>query len=128
MWTCPDCGRTFKRTNQSHYCGKPPVSVDEYISRQKKEIQPLLLELRDIIRNAEPQAKESIAWSTPAWKKEGKTLRISVNRNYIGIYVPEDIISSFSERLETGKGVIKLKTDEELPVFLITEVVQQYFA
>ena len=34
MWTCPKCGREFKRTNQSHYCGKAPESVDEYIELQ----------------------------------------------------------------------------------------------
>lgn len=39
MWTCPKCGREFKRTNQSHYCGKAPESVDEYIELrfQKRE-------------------------------------------------------------------------------------------
>lgn len=30
MWICPKCGREFKRTNQGHYCGKAPESVDEY--------------------------------------------------------------------------------------------------
>ena len=22
MWKCPKCGRTFKNTNQEHYCGE----------------------------------------------------------------------------------------------------------
>ena len=39
MWTCPNCGREFKRTNQSHYCGKAPASIDEYILRQENDIQ-----------------------------------------------------------------------------------------
>ena len=25
MWTCPKCGRTFKKREQDHYCGKAPV-------------------------------------------------------------------------------------------------------
>ncbi len=29
MWTCPKCGRTFQRQEQSHYCGKAPETVDE---------------------------------------------------------------------------------------------------
>ena len=32
MWTCPKCGRTFRRTDQDHYCGQAPASVDEYIA------------------------------------------------------------------------------------------------
>ena len=31
MWTCPECGRTFKKQNQSHYCGKAPETVEDYI-------------------------------------------------------------------------------------------------
>lgn len=34
MWICPKCGRKFKRTNQGHYCGKAPESIDEYIELQ----------------------------------------------------------------------------------------------
>lgn len=34
MWTCPKCGRTFKRQEQSHYCGKAPETMDEYIVAQ----------------------------------------------------------------------------------------------
>lgn len=37
MWTCPKCGREFKRTNQGHYCGKVPENVDEYIELQITE-------------------------------------------------------------------------------------------
>ena len=37
MWTCPKCGRTFKRQEQSHYCGKAPETVEEYIAEQPEE-------------------------------------------------------------------------------------------
>lgn len=32
MWVCPKCKREFKRVNQSHYCGKAPETVNEYIA------------------------------------------------------------------------------------------------
>ncbi len=32
MWVCPKCGRAFKNTEQSHYCGKPPATIEEYIA------------------------------------------------------------------------------------------------
>ena len=36
MWECPKCGRKFKNTNQSHYCGTAPQSIEEYIAQQPK--------------------------------------------------------------------------------------------
>ena len=38
MWTCPKCGREFKKTNQDHYCGKAPETVDEYIAMQTPQL------------------------------------------------------------------------------------------
>ena len=26
MWKCPKCGRSFKKENQGHYCGKEKIS------------------------------------------------------------------------------------------------------
>ena len=36
MWKCPNCGRTFKNTEQEHFCVKPH-SIDEYIAAQPEE-------------------------------------------------------------------------------------------
>ena len=39
MWTCPECGRSFKNQNQNHYCGKAPETIGEYIAEQPKMTQ-----------------------------------------------------------------------------------------
>ena len=54
MWTCPKCGREFKKTNQDHYCGKAPETVDEYIALQTPKAQKHLAELRNVSENASP--------------------------------------------------------------------------
>ena len=87
MWTCPNCGRELKRINQSHYCGKAPASVDEYILRQENDIQSALVCLRNTIRDAIPKAEETIAWSTPTWKKNVNIIRFAVSKNLIGAHV-----------------------------------------
>ena len=65
MWTCPKCGRTFKRKEQDHYCGKSPETVDEYITAQPKEVQEYLRKIRETVRAALPEAEERISWSMP---------------------------------------------------------------
>ena len=131
MWTCPNCGREFKRTNQSHYCGKAPVSIDEYILKQENDIQPALVCLRNTIRDAIPEAEETIAWSTPTWKKNGNSIiRFAVSKNHIGVYVTEEAISFFEDRLtgfETYKGVIRLKLNQEIPISLISDIAKWCF-
>ena len=44
MWTCPKCGRTFKRQEQSHFCGKAPETVADYIEAQLEGGQQYLSE------------------------------------------------------------------------------------
>ena len=126
MWICPGCGRSFKRTNQGHYCGKAPATIDEYIARQPQDIQRFLVELRNVIHQAIPEAEETISWSVPAWKrKNSHAIRFAVNKDHIGLYVEEDAIARFEERLkdfETAKGVIRLRPDQELPSSLIADI------
>ena len=130
MWTCPNCGREFKRTNQSHYCGKAPATIDEYILRQEESIKPMLVSLRNTIGEAIPEADETISWITPTWKKKGNIIRFAVSKNHIGVYVWEDAVSHFEERLkgiDTDTGVIRLKFGEEMPLSLISDIAKWCF-
>ena len=56
MWVCPKCGRAFKNTNQSHYCGTAPQNIEEYIAQQPENVQPYLRQIHDAIKNALPDA------------------------------------------------------------------------
>ncbi|HJV09527.1 MAG TPA: DUF5655 domain-containing protein [Acidimicrobiales bacterium] len=39
-WTCPECGRRFRRTRQSHECA-PAMSVEEYFSTGPAHERPI---------------------------------------------------------------------------------------
>lgn len=54
MWKCPKCGREFKNTNQGHYCGKAPETVDEYTEQQIPETKEHITNLRNIIKKCVP--------------------------------------------------------------------------
>jgi uncharacterized protein DUF5655 len=43
-WTCPECGRTFGRRNQSHEC-LPAKSIDEYFAERPDWERPIFEEI-----------------------------------------------------------------------------------
>ena len=130
MWTCPNCGRKFKRKNQNHSCGTAPTSIDEYILSQDKHLQPILTRLKNTINSAIPEADEAIAWGMPTWKKKGNIIHFAVSKNHLGVYAGENAVTHFDERLkgfETYKGVIRLKYDQEIPYDLISDIAKWCF-
>ena len=92
MWTCPECGRVFKKTNQAHYCGKAPESVEKYIALQAPETRAAILELCSIIRRHVPGAKERIAWSMPFFEKDGREVSFAACKNHISLYMDTEVL------------------------------------
>lgn len=122
MWTCPNCGREFKRAKQGHYCGKAPETIDAYIAAQPEEIQPFLGQLRDTIRQTIPEAEERIAWSMPSYWAGGYVLQFSAGKAQLSLYVGEAAIAAFSPALsgcKTRKGTLYLPYGQPLPLELI---------
>ncbi|MCI6732633.1 MAG: DUF1801 domain-containing protein [Lachnospiraceae bacterium] len=120
MWTCPKCGREFKKNEQSHYCGEKPKTIDEYIQAQDEEKQGDLQYLRQILRDALPEAEERISWSMPTFWKKHNILHFAASKNHIGFYPGPAAVEQFAEELkdyETNKGTIRIpygKIDAEL--------------
>lgn len=125
MWTCPKCGRNFKRQNQDHYCGKAPESIDEYIFSQPEEIQRYLIEVRNTIRGAIPEAQERISWSMPTYWKGHNIIQFAGFKKHIGLYPGPEAVEAFSEKLKeykTSKGTIQFPHNKPLPLELIAEI------
>lgn len=125
MWTCPKCGRNFKRQNQDHYCGKAPETIDEYIFSQPEEIQRNLMEVRNAIRGAIPEAQERISWSMPTYWKGHNIIQFAGFKKHIGLYPGPEAVEVFSEKLKeykTSKGTIQFPHNKQLPLELIGEI------
>ena len=120
MWTCPKCGREFKKNEQSHYCGEKPKTIDEYIQAQDEDKQGDLQYLRQILRDALPEAEERISWSMPTFWKKHNILHFAASKNHIGFYPGPAAVELFAEELKdykTNKGTIRIpygKIDAEL--------------
>lgn len=124
-WICPKCGREFSRQDQSHYCGKKPQSVDEYIAAQDEAVRPRLREVRSILKAALPEAQERISWSMPTYWKGQNIIHFAASKKHIGIYPGGEATAVFDEELEgfdVSKGTIRLPYDKELPSELLVRI------
>ncbi len=125
MWTCPDCGREFKRNRQSHYCGKAPETVEEYISSQTPEKGERLACMRKAVLKACPDAREYIAWSMPYYSANGKTLSFAAGARNISLYAGADAAEQFAARLDgyaVNKNAIYFPYNRALPLELISGI------
>ena len=91
MWTCPKCGRTFKRQEQDHYCGKAPETVDEYIAAQPEGVQEYLKKIREAIRAALPEAVQEFSGRLKEYKTSKGTIQFPYSRP-----VPVELISDIA--------------------------------
>ncbi len=111
MWKCPRCGREFKNKDQSHYCGEKPKTIDEYILSQDADKQEDLLFIRQILRDALPEAEERISWSMPTFWKKHNILHFAASKRHIGLYPGPEAVLHFAEELQdykTDKGTIRI--------------------
>lgn len=130
MWTCPKCGREFKKTNQDHYCGTAPETIDEYIALQTPQAQKHLTALRNIIHSCVPEVKERIAWSMPFFAKGKASISMAACKKHISFYVDAETIEYFLQQttfLSAKKNAIYVPYDKELPVEIIANTVKHYF-
>ena len=127
MWKCPKCGRTFKNENQSHYCGKAPETVEEYILAQDEDIRSQLQSVREVLIRSLPDAKEKISWSMPTYWKDHNIIHFAAQKKHIGLYPGPEAVACFSDRLDQAglkysKGSIKIPYSGNLPLELIAQI------
>ena len=128
-WKCPKCGREFSRQNQDHYCVKPQ-NIDEYIAAQDEKYQPRLMEIREILRNALPDAEVRISWSMPTYWKGRNIIHFAASKKHLGIYPGDEATAAFAEDLvdyDVSKGTIRFPYDQPLPENLIIRIAKWCF-
>jgi len=125
MWKCPACGREFAKTNQDHYCGEAPKTIDAYIETMHENIRPFLYKVRDTLRAALPDAEERISWRMPTYWKKHNIIHFAANKNQMGLYPGSEAIEYFADRLtdyKTSKGAVQFPYSKPVPLDLIAEI------
>lgn len=104
-----------------------PQSIDEYIAAFSPEVQAILEKIRSTIRNAAPDARETISYQMPAFTLNGVLVYFAAFKKHIGLYPP---VSGDAE-LETAispyageKGNLRFPLDQPIPYELIERIVK----
>ncbi len=105
-----------------------PITIDEYIAGFPVDIQLILDQVRSTIKQAAPDAEESIGYGMPAYKAYGKPLvYFAAFKNHIGFYATPTGHAEFAKELskyKQGKGSVQFPIDQPMPLTLIAQIVE----
>jgi len=102
-------------------------NIDEYISTFPKNIQTILQELRQVIRDVAPEAKEVISYQIPTFKLNGNLVHFAAFKDHISFFPTSSGVEAFKRELsdyETSKGTIRFPLDKPIPFDLIKRIVK----
>jgi len=127
MWKCPNCDRTFKKTNQNHFCGGINT-IDDYIEHSIEEHRGALYRVRDIIAEAIPNVAQKLYWKMPSFWHNGSVIFIAARKQSLAFYPGSEAIPIFTEQLSSmglkvSKGAILFPWNQPIPYDLIKEIV-----
>ncbi|MFA7244164.1 MAG: DUF1801 domain-containing protein [Patescibacteria group bacterium] len=107
---------------------KKYATVEDYISSYDPETREKLELMRKIIKEAAPEAVESISYGMPGYKLNGKQfLYFGGFPTHIGFYPLPCAIREFShdiKKFKHSKGAIQFSLAEPLPIGLIKRMVK----
>ena len=125
MWVCPTCKRSFSKANQNHFCENKINTIDEYISLQPEDVQPILIKVREAIKQAAPDAEERIAWGMPSFWFNDYIIHFCAHKKHLGIHPGNVQQLPFQDRLvgyKTSKGAIQFPYDKPIDYELIADI------
>lgn len=104
-----------------------PRTVDAYVAGFPDEIQEILQKIRATVREAAPDAVETISYQIPTFKLWGKPLiYFAAFKTHIGLYPTPTGAEAFGEELAaytSGKGTAKFPLVKPIPFDLISKIV-----
>lgn len=103
-------------------------TIDEYIKTCPKDVQAIVQEVREAIKEIVPEAEECISYSMPTFKLNGKDLvYFKAWKAHLGFYALPTGTAAYQKELtnyKTGRGCIQFPLDKPMPIKLIQKIVK----
>lgn len=106
---------------------KPPAGIDEYIATHPPKVRAILRKIRKTIRDAAPEAGETISYGMPAFRMKRMLVYFAAFKHHIGLYPPvrgDARLVKAAAPYANGKGNLRFALDREIPYELIGRVVR----
>ena len=106
---------------------KKAKNIDSYISKFPADVRVILEEVRETIRHAAPEAKETISYMMPAFKQHGILIYFAAWAKHIGMYPPisgNKTLEKAIARYAGPKGNLQFPLEEPMPFDLIERIVK----
>jgi len=101
--------------------------VDEYIATSPREAQPILRQLRQVIKSAAPKAEEKISYGMPTYEYHGRLVYFAAHKRHVAVYslAHADYTSATElKQFMTGRATLRFAIDQPLPIALIRRLVR----
>jgi uncharacterized protein YdhG (YjbR/CyaY superfamily) len=104
-----------------------PRNIDECIASFSPDVQTILERIRLTIRQAAPDAQETISYNIPAFTLNGTLVYFAAFKKHIGFYPPVRGDAKLEKSISTyagEKGNLKFPLDQPIPYDLIQRIVK----
>ncbi|KAF5048214.1 hypothetical protein DSECCO2_452380 [anaerobic digester metagenome] len=102
-------------------------SIESYIGQFPAEVQQILREIRQVIKEAAPEAEEKISYQMPTFYLNGNLVHFAAYKNHIGFYPAPSGIEKFKKELskyKSAKGSVQFPLNQPIPFDLIEKIVR----
>lgn len=104
---------------------KSVSDIEQYISLYPVNVQRILQKIRRVIKEAVPEAEETINYQIPTFKLKGNLVHFAAFKNHIGFYPGSEAIAIFSDELSAysvSKGTVRFPISDDIPYDLIRKI------
>jgi uncharacterized protein YdhG (YjbR/CyaY superfamily) len=107
-----------------------PTTVDEYIAALPEDRRAPMELLRQTVKVAAPEAKETIAYKMPAFRSHGGQFLVSFDayKAHYSLFPASDpVVEACGDELTpylSGKGTIQFPADKPIPAGLVARIVK----
>jgi uncharacterized protein YdhG (YjbR/CyaY superfamily) len=104
-----------------------PANVEEYINATSGQGREKLMEMRNLLKDVAPYAKEGLKWGKPVFETDTILFAYSAHKTHISFIPTGPAIKPFHNELSAyivKKDSIQFDLDKPLPVKLIRDIAE----